>query len=109
MRAKLAEVKVELKRRMHDSIPDQGKWLRQVVSGFFAYHAVPTNSKSLDAFRYHVVNLWRRTLRYRSQKDRTRWDRIARIADAWLPLPRVLHPWPGVRFAAKYPRWEPGA
>lgn len=109
MREKLREIKEELRRRMHHSIPQQGAWLRQVVSGFFAYHAVPTNSKSLSAFRHHVVNLWRRTLRYRSQKDHTRWERIARIADAWLPLPRVLHPWPGVRFAANHPRWEPGA
>jgi RNA-directed DNA polymerase len=109
VRAKLGEIKIELRRRMHHSIPEQGRWLRQVVSGFFAYHAVPTNSKSLSAFRHHVVNLWRRMLRYRSQKDRTRWDRIARIADAWLPPPRILHPWPTARFAAKYPRWEPGA
>ena len=109
MRAKLREIKDTLRRRMHHSIPQQGQWLRQVVGGFFAYHSVPTNSKSMSAFRHHVVNLWRRTLRYRSQKDRTRWDRIARIADAWLPQPRVLHPWPGVRFASNYPRWEPGA
>lgn len=109
MRAKLGEIKVELRRRMHLSIPQQGQWLGRVVRGFFAYHSVPTNSKRMDAFRHHVVNLWRRTLRWRSQKDRTRWDRIKRIADAWLPPVRVLHPWPGDRFAAKHPRWEPGA
>ena len=109
MRTKLREIKVELRRRMHLSIPQQGQWLGRVVRGFFAYHSVPTNSKRMNAFRHHVVNLWRRTLRWRSQKDRTRWDRIARIANAWLPSPCVLHPWPGVRFAANYPRWEPGA
>lgn len=109
MRAKLQEIKVELRRRMHLSIPQQGQWLRRVVSGFFAYYSVPTNSKRMNAFRHHVVDLWRRTLRWRSQKDRTRWDRIKRIADVWLPPPDVLHPWPGVRFAANYPRWEPGA
>ena len=77
---------------MHHSIPEQGKWLRQVVGGFFAYHAVPTNSKSLNAFRHHVVNLWRRTLRYRSQKDRTRWDRIApsRCMVATTPCPSSM-------------------
>ena len=109
MRAKLLEVKADLKRLLHYSIPDQGKWLRQVVSGYFAYHAVPTNSRSLGAFRHHVVDLWRRTLQRRSQKDRTTWKRIAKIADAWLPKPHVLHPWPEVRFAANHPRWEPGA
>jgi hypothetical protein len=47
MRAKLREVKEELRRRMHEPIPEQGKWLRQVVAGFFNYHAVPTNSDAL--------------------------------------------------------------
>jgi RNA-directed DNA polymerase len=48
------EVKEELRRRMHDPIPSQGQWLRQVLTGFFAYHAVPTNSDALTAFRYHT-------------------------------------------------------
>lgn len=109
MRAKVQEIKGELRRRMHLSIPEQGKWLRQVVIGFFAYHAVPTNFKSLSGFRHHIVNLWRRTLRRRSQKDHTTWQRIKRIAFDWLPAPRILHPWPRVRFAVKHPRWEPGA
>ena len=56
---------------MHDAIPEQGRWLKAVVTGFFAYHAVPTNSRALGAFRYHVTDLWRRTLRRRSQKDGT--------------------------------------
>ena len=43
MRAKLKALKVELRRRMHEPIPAQGKWLAQVVRGYFAYHAVPTN------------------------------------------------------------------
>src|SRR6266404_5927651 len=59
MRAKLRQIKEELRRRMHEPIPEQGKWLRQVVRGYFAYHAVPTNSRALGAFRYHVTDLWR--------------------------------------------------
>ncbi len=50
MRATLKRVKGELRRRMHQPIPEQGRWLRQVVTGFFAYHAVPTNSRALTAF-----------------------------------------------------------
>ena len=46
MRAKLKDIKKEMRRRMHQPIPEQGKWLRQVVTGFFAYHAVPTNSRA---------------------------------------------------------------
>jgi group II intron reverse transcriptase/maturase len=104
MRAKLRGIKEELRRRMHEPIPAQGKWLGQVVRGYFAYHAVPTNSRALRAFRYHVVDLWRRALRRRSQKDHMTWTRVARIADAWLPQPRILHPWPDRRFAVKHSR-----
>src|SRR5437867_2849660 len=77
MRTKLRAIKEELRRRMHESIPRQGQWLGQVVRGYFAYHAVPTNIASLSAFRYHVEHLWRRAPLRRSQKDCTTWSRIA--------------------------------
>jgi group II intron reverse transcriptase/maturase len=104
MRTTLRELKVALRGRMHDSIPEQGRWLHAVVSGYFAYHAVPSNGRALSAFRYHVTNLWRRTLRRRSQMAGLTWARMTRIACAWLPAPRILHPWPAQRFAVKYPR-----
>jgi hypothetical protein len=91
---------------MHQPIPQQGRWLQQVVTGYFNYHAVPTNGPTLTAFLFHVTNLWRRTLRQRSQKDWTTWERIKRLADDWLPQPRILHPWPERRFAVRHPRWE---
>jgi RNA-directed DNA polymerase len=109
MRAKLKDIKREMRRQMHQPIPEQGKWLRQVVTGFFAYHAVPTNSRALHVFRHHVTDLWRRSLRRRSQKDRMTWDRIKKLADDFLPPARILHPWPHARFAVKHPRWEPSA
>src|SRR5690349_20689397 len=70
MQTKLKMIKEEMWRRMHQPIPEQGKWLERVVRGYFNYHAVPTNARALDAFRHHVTDLWRRTLRRRSQKDR---------------------------------------
>jgi hypothetical protein len=109
MQAKLKEIKEELRHRRHLPIPEQGKWLGQVVSGFFAYHAVPTNSHALAAFHHHVADLWRRSLRRRSQRDLTTWERVAQLANAFLPQPRILHPWPSDRFAVKHPRWEPSA
>src|SRR5437763_540113 len=109
MRAKLKMIKKELWRRMHQPIPDQGKWLGRVVGGYFNYHAVPTNARALDVFRHHVTHLWRRMLRRRSQKDRITWTRMTELADAWLPKPIILHPWPSVRFAVTHPRWEPYA
>jgi RNA-directed DNA polymerase len=109
VRAKLKEVKAELRQRMHWAIPEQGQWLRQVVSGFFEYHAVPGNGRSIAAFRFHIIDLWRRTLKRRSQRDGTTWQRIAKIAKDLLPNPRILHPWPSQRFAVRHPRWEPYA
>jgi group II intron reverse transcriptase/maturase len=109
MRAKLRAIKEALWRRRHEPIAQQGRWLHQVVRGYFAYHAVPTNVASLSAFRHHVVDLWRRTLKRRSQKDHTTWDRITRLAAEFLPAARILHPWPDARFTATHPRWEPGA
>ncbi len=94
---------------MHQPIPAQGRWLGQVVGGFFGYHAVPTNEAALSAFRYYVMDLWRRALRRRSQKDRSTWARISRLAADFLPKPLIRHPWPSTRFAATHPRWEPYA
>jgi RNA-directed DNA polymerase len=104
LQAKLTEIRAELRRRMHQPIPDQGHWLRQVVTGHFAYYAVPTNGRALSAFRHYLTDLWRRTLRRRSQKDGFTWDRMTKLADDWFPAPRILHPWPEQRFAVKYPR-----
>jgi len=109
MRAKLKMIKTELWRRMHQPIPKQGKWLWYVVNGYFNYHAVPTNGRALHVFRHHVIDLWRRTLRRRSQKDRMTWERMTQLANDWLPQPIILHPWPSDRFAVTHPRWEPYA
>ena len=109
MRAKLKEIKGEMRQRRHHSIPEQGHWLRQVVTGFFAYHAVPTNIWSLGTFRFRIIDLWRRSLRRRSQKDGTTWRRITKLANDFLPRACILHPWPQECFAVKNPRWEPSA
>jgi hypothetical protein len=101
MRAALDEVKTQIQQRRHDSIAEQGRWLRSVVTGYFAYHAVPTNSQAIGAYRHHVLDLWRRSLRRRGQKDRTTWARMDRLAAEWLPPARVLHPWPEDRLAAR--------
>lgn len=109
MQAKLRAIKDELRRRRHEPIPEQGRWLSKVVRGYFAYHAVPTNAKSLAAFRGAVKVFWLRALRRRSQRDRTTWNRMARLAAEFLPAPRILHPWPHDRFLVMHPRWKPSA
>jgi RNA-directed DNA polymerase len=102
-------VKAGLWRRMHEPLPDQGQWLARVVRGYFAYHAVPTNARSLNAFHHQVGRLWLRTLKRCGQRDASTWARIAQLVADCLALPRILHPWPDVRFVVTHPRWEPSA
>jgi RNA-directed DNA polymerase len=104
MRNKLQEVKDQLHRRINVAIPEQGRWLGQVVRGYFAYHAVPGNFESLSAFRYHITREWLRLLKRRSQRTRWTWEKMMRLARQWLPMPRILHPWPSTRFAVMHPR-----
>jgi RNA-directed DNA polymerase len=98
--AKLHEVKAELRKRMHHPVVEQGKWLQSVVRGYFQYHAIPGNWAALGAFRTQCTRLWYRTLRRRSHKSKLTWERMTEIANAWLPKPRILHPWPERRCAA---------
>ena len=79
------------------------------MRGYFAYHAVPTNSTAMSEVRGIVLWHWLRALRRRGQRDKTTWAFINRLADRWIPKPRILHPWPRVRFAVNHPRWEPYA
>jgi group II intron reverse transcriptase/maturase len=101
LRMKLKQVRTELRRRRHQSIPEQGRWLASVLRGHFNYYAVPGNIDAVSAFRKEVRRLWRETLRRRSQRNRMTWDRFSRISDRWLPPARIVHPYPSVRFAAR--------
>jgi group II intron reverse transcriptase/maturase len=104
MRAKLKDIKAQLWKRMHRPIPEQGKWLAQIVSGHLEYYAVPTNFRALQAFRYRVADLWRWALRRRSQKSGYTWERASKLVADFLPKPQIRHPWPSVRFAVTHPR-----
>jgi hypothetical protein len=94
LQAKLSEVKANLTRRMHDPIPEMGKWLRSVVGGHVRYYGVPMNGPALHVFRFQVGRLWHRALSRRSQNGRVPWDRMRRLIDRWLPPARVCHPYP---------------
>jgi group II intron reverse transcriptase/maturase len=97
MRAKLKALKGELKQRMHDPVPDVGKWLGAVLQGYYRYFAVPGNGWALGSFRHALLRLWRRTLSRRSQNGRVSRARMSRLATLWLPRPRILHPYPSQR------------
>jgi len=102
--AKLNELKEELRRRWHEPVEDLGKWLRSVVQGYFNYHAVPGNLASLNRFRQEVSKRWFRALRRRGQKHPMTWAQLGPLIKRWLPLPKPLHPYPHLRFDAKYLR-----
>lgn len=50
MRAKLQEVKQQLRARMHEPIEQTGERLKSIVRGYFNHHAVPGNIDSLNVF-----------------------------------------------------------
>jgi RNA-directed DNA polymerase len=108
-RSRLRAIKGKLNQLRCVPVKEQGRWLGQVVRGYFYYHAVPTNLNTLRGFLKDVRRLWWQALRRRSQKDRTSWASLNRMARCWLPKARVLHPWPEARFDRYHPRWEPGA
>lgn len=97
IRAKLSEIKMELRRRMHDPVCKVGAWLRSVLLGHYRYYGVPRNGASMSSFRYQVVWLWHRSLKRRSQKHRCGWDKMKLLAQRWLPYPKIMHPYPEQR------------
>jgi RNA-directed DNA polymerase len=104
MVAKLRGLKAELTRRMHAPTAQVGEWLKQAVQGYYQYHAVPGNLKQLGVFRHRLCRLWRSILDRRSQRGEKPWQRLTPLLERWIPFPRVLHPYPQARFAARHPR-----
>jgi RNA-directed DNA polymerase len=94
MRAKLLEIKQELRRRMHQPVRDVGKWLKRVVEGYYRYHAVPENVTTLRLFRLRLCRLWQQVLRRRSPRSRMGWDRLGPLFEQCLPslMPCILIP-----------------
>jgi group II intron reverse transcriptase/maturase len=88
---KFAELKVEMRHRMHWKVADQWRWLASVLRGHYRYYGLPTNYAALAQFRNRVQACWHKTLQRRSQRarmTRSRLDRLDRLFP--LPLPRIL-------------------
>ena len=102
-RAKLAALRGEMRKRMHDPPAEQHRWLSSVLRGHYNYYGVPGNSRALASFRWQLRGAWHRRLQRRSQ--RARWTAEKRDkfdAKYPLPAPRIAHPNPFNRFQAKH-------
>jgi RNA-directed DNA polymerase len=103
--AKCRKIRSQIMQRMHDPIPEVGRWLRSVVIGYQNYFAVLGNMDAVHTLRDEVAKAWKHALCRRSQKGkRLNWGRFSRIRDYWIPRVQVKHPLPWERFDAKYSR-----
>ena len=103
--AKLAELKEILSWRCHDDLAKVGEWLQSVYRSWCQYYAVPGNGARLQQFRAAIQVMWLRNLQRRSQRGRRlTWAKFSKLCKRWLPTPKILHPYPSVRFACQHPR-----
>jgi group II intron reverse transcriptase/maturase len=103
--AKLKALKVDLFRNIHADVSRVGRLLQKVLRGWYQYYAVPSNYERLRQFRDALQVMWLRALRRRSQRGRRlTWPKFTKLTDRWLPMPKILHPYPSVRFARHHPR-----
>jgi RNA-directed DNA polymerase len=102
---KLSDLKKKMLRKRHDDLATVGRWLQSVQRGWCQYYAVPGNSARLRQFHNALQKMWLRALRRRSQRGRRlTWAKFSRLCKRWLPTPKILHPYPEVRFACQHPR-----
>jgi group II intron reverse transcriptase/maturase len=91
---KLKDVRVQLRRRMHQPIRKQHAWLSAMLRGHYAYYGITGNIRSLGCFLRQVQRAWRRVLGRRSQRGRLTWDRFMHLLHVLpLPHPHIVHRW----------------
>ncbi|HTQ09310.1 MAG TPA: group II intron reverse transcriptase/maturase [Fimbriimonadaceae bacterium] len=101
-RAKLAAIKEECQKRRHRDVAEQHAWLCSVLTGHYRYYGVPTNMRALRQFEDAVTTIWHRALQRRSQRGSWTLVRQRSFKRRFpLPPPRIVHPWPSRRFAAR--------
>jgi hypothetical protein len=104
MAGTVARVRETLMQRRHDPVSKLGRWLGQVVQGYFNYYALPGNVRSLESFRREICRAWLDALRRRSQRSTTNWQRFNVLIKRWIPRPAITQPYPWARFEAKHQR-----
>lgn len=91
--AKLREVYVALRKKMHSPVPEQGGYLQAVMRGHIEYYGVPGNRPSIAAFRFRLGWLWGKVLQHRSQRTTVTAQRLSRLVEKWIPEPYLSHPY----------------
>jgi len=91
---KLKELRIEARKRMHDPVSQQQKWLTSVLRGHYNYYGITGNAWSMARFAFEVRKLWQRSLKRRSQKSGLTWQRYNDLLCLFpLPTPRITHHW----------------
>jgi group II intron reverse transcriptase/maturase len=91
---KLKELRLAMRKRMHNPVPDQSRWLGAVLRGHYAYFGITGNAKSIAIFHREVVKWWHWVLRRRGQRPKLPWERFNAILKRCpLPKPRIVHNW----------------
>ena len=98
MRTTIQRVKQQLIKMRHAPLRDTGQWLGRVVRRWFNYYAVPGNLRRLQQFVDEISKLWLQQIRRRSQRSSWTWLRLRPHLRKHLPRPKILHPYPEVRF-----------
>lgn len=94
LRRKIREVRQQLRRRMHEPVRKQHRWLCSVLTGHYNYFGVSHNYRCIDNFYYAILLIWKKTLGRRGQKKRLTWEQYNDLLRVFaLPKPRITHPW----------------
>jgi RNA-directed DNA polymerase len=89
-KAKLAALKLEMRKRIGWPLRRQWEWLRGLLRGHFTYYGVATNYRALAQFRTAVRRLWYKALQRRSQRARLTRRKLDILDQRYpLPTPRI--------------------
>ena len=103
--AKSDALREQLRRRRHADLAETGGWLLSIYRGWSQYYAVSGNYERLRQFKDALQQMWLNVLRRCSQRGRhLTWAKFSKLSRKWLPTPKILHPYPNVRFASQHPR-----
>ena len=98
----IAAVQSSLRQRLHRPPLTTLRWLESVLRGHMNYYSVPGNLSSVSMFRTEIIRRWFKMQRRRSQRKAIVWSWFSGWINRQLPHAKVVHPYPGERFHAKY-------